>query len=193
MERVWRDYRDEAAGGLYDTAHARGDELGLLPSRAKPVQDSPTPSPNGVAGIVAARLHELTGEVRWRERGEELIGAFAGRAGELGLHAATYLLAVDWHRGERTHLAIVGPRGDPAAEAMHRAALAAFVPRRVVHRLTSEDADAARLPPALAGMLAAGEGARGYACTGTSCSAPAESAEAWRETLDGLHRPRVLD
>jgi uncharacterized protein YyaL (SSP411 family) len=187
MERVWRDYRDETAGGLFDTARVRGDELGLLPARAKPVQDTPTPSPNGVAGIVAARLHELTADDRWRERGEELIEAFAGRAGELGLHAATWLLAVDWHRSERTHLAIVGPRGDPLAEAMHRAALAVFVPRRAIHRLTPEEAGSARLPPALAGMLATTGGPRGYACTGTSCSAPAETLEAWRETLVG-HR-----
>ncbi|HEX6106325.1 MAG TPA: thioredoxin domain-containing protein [Gemmatimonadales bacterium] len=193
MERVWRDYRDDPGGGLFDTARGREGELGLLPARAKPVQDSPTPSPNGVAGIVVARLHELTGDERWRGRGEEQIEAFAGRAGELGLHAATYLLAVDWHRGERTHLAVVGPLEDPVAEAMHRAALAAFVPRCVVQRLTPEDASSAALPAALAGMLAVGGGARGYACTGTSCRRPAESLEEWRETLAALEQPRVLD
>ena len=191
MERVWRDYRDEESGGLFDTARGRDGELGLLPSRAKPVQDSPTPSPNGTAGIVVARLHELTGEERWRERGEELIAAFAGRAAELGLHAATYLLAVDWHRGERTHLAVVGAADDAGAAAMHRAALAAFVPRRVVHRLTPEAARDAALPPALAGMLAAARGARAYACTGTACSRPAESPDEWRETLAGLREPRA--
>ena len=193
MERVWRDYRDESAGGLFDTARLRGDEIGLLPARAKPVQDTPTPSPNGVASIVAARLHELTADERWRERGEELIEAFAGRAGELGLHAATYLIAVDWHQGERTHLAIVGPRNDPVADAMHRAALAAFVPRRAIHRVIPEAAGAARLPAALAGMVGVEGGARGYACTGTTCSAPANTLEQWHETLDGLRRARVLD
>ena len=194
MERVWREYRDESGGGLFDTARGRDSEPGLLPARAKPIQDTPTPSPNGVAGVVVARLHELTGDDRWRERGEELIAGFAGRAGELGLHAAAYLLAVDWHRGERTHLAVVGPRGEPLAEAMHAAALAAFVPRRVVQRLTPEEAGGAPLPPALAGMLAAaGIGVRGYACTGTVCGRPAESLEEWRAALEGLHRPRVLD
>ncbi|HUF35356.1 MAG TPA: thioredoxin domain-containing protein [Gemmatimonadales bacterium] len=194
MERVWREYLDESAGGLFDTARGRDGEPGLLPARAKPIQDTPTPSPNGVAGVVVARLHELTGDDRWRERGEELIAAFAGRAGELGLHAAAYLLAVDWHRGERTHLAVVGPRGDPLAESIHAAALAAFVPRRVVQRLTPEEAGGAPLPPALAGMLAAaGDGVRGYACTGTVCSRPARTLEEWRTALEGLPRPRVLD
>ena len=96
MDRVWRDYWDDERGGLFDVAKGREDGTGVAPARAKPVQDTPTPSPNGVAGIVAARLHELTGSPRWRERGSALVAAFAGRASELGLYAATYLLALDW-------------------------------------------------------------------------------------------------
>ncbi len=186
VDRVWRDYWDDANGGLFDTARGRGDETGLLPSRAKAVQDTPTPSPNGVAGIVCARLHELTGNERWRERGAALIEAFAGRASELGLYAATYLLALDWHVGSRTHLVIVGDADDETAAAMHRAALAAFIPRRVVQRLTRREAESRPLPPALAGMLAAATGTRGYACTGTTCSRPAETVEEWRATIDAL-------
>jgi uncharacterized protein len=44
MDRVWADYWDDGAGGLFDTARGRGSEPGLLPTRAKPVQDTPTPS-----------------------------------------------------------------------------------------------------------------------------------------------------
>jgi uncharacterized protein YyaL (SSP411 family) len=191
MDRVWADYWDESNGGLFDTARGRGDELGLLPARSKPVQDTPTPSPNGVAGIVSARLHELTGEARWRERGQALVRAFAGRSEALGLYAATYLLAVDWHLSPTTHLVVVGEPGDPVADRMHADALAAFIPRKVVRRLMPSEATTQALPPALAGMVAAGHAPRGYACTGTSCRAPAESAEAWRETLAQL-APELL-
>jgi uncharacterized protein YyaL (SSP411 family) len=186
MDRVWRDYWDESGGGLFDTALGREDEIGLLPSRAKPVQDAPTPSPNGVAGIVCARLHAFTGDPRWHDRGTALVEAFAGRASELGLYAATYLLALDWHVGMTTHLVVVGAPGDAAAETMHRKALAAFVPRRTVQRLTPEEAGSRTLPPALAGMLAASGGTRGYACTGMSCSAPAGTPEEWEATLQAL-------
>jgi uncharacterized protein YyaL (SSP411 family) len=186
MDRVWADYWDPEAGGLFDTARHRGPEQGLLPARAKPVQDAPTPSPNGVAGVVVARLHEHTGEARWRERGAALVGAFAGRAGELGLYASAYLLAVDWHLSPATHLVVVGEPGDPAADRMHADALATFVPRRVVRRLAPSDAAARSLPAAMAGMVAAGQAPRGYACTGTSCRAPAEAPEQWRATLADL-------
>ena len=46
MDRVWMDYWDGDGGGLWDTARGRGAEPGLLPARAKPIQDAPTPSPN---------------------------------------------------------------------------------------------------------------------------------------------------
>jgi uncharacterized protein YyaL (SSP411 family) len=70
---------------------------------------------------------------------------------------------------------------------MHRAALATYVPRRIVHRLS--DGTEARLPTPLAEMVraaAAGAAPRGYACTGTSCRMPAEGAEAWSALLAAL-------
>ncbi len=186
MDRVWQDYWDGDGGGLFDTARSGAPELGLLPARAKPVQDTPTPSPNGVAGVVCARLHQLTGASRWGERGNALVTAFAGRAGELGLYAAAYLLAADWHLNPVTHLVIVGPTGDPVADAMHRAALKGFLPRRVVQRLTPEEAARQTLPAALSAMLAAGSSTRAYACTGASCRPPAQDLESWRATLASL-------
>ena len=72
---------------------------------------------------------------------------------------------------------------------MHADALATFVPRRVVRRLSPSDTKGPSLPPAMAGMVAAGRAPRGYACTGTSCRAPADTEEAWRAMLDGLIPP----
>jgi uncharacterized protein YyaL (SSP411 family) len=190
MDRVWSDYWDGNSGGLFDTARGRPSEEGLLPARAKPVQDTPTPSPNGVAGIVCMRLHELTGDSRWKARSEELLRAFAGSARELGLYAATYLLAVDWHLNPATHLVVVGNPKDSAVRSMHEAALAGFVPRRLVQLLAPAEAGRRPLPLALSGMIAAGQAPRGYACTGNSCSQPAADPSAWEAILEAL-RPAV--
>jgi uncharacterized protein YyaL (SSP411 family) len=143
-----------------------------------------------VAGIVAARLREFTGAPRWEERALSLVRAFAGRAGELGLYASTYLTAVDWQLNPATHLVIVGESGDPVADRMHQAALSGFVPRRVVQRLAPDGLGTGTLPPALAGMISAGRAPCSYACTGTSCSPPAQDLEAWLSTLEAL-RPSV--
>jgi hypothetical protein len=185
MERVWRDYWDEGSGGFFDTARGRSGEEGLLPARVKPVQDTPTPSPNGVAGITLVRLHEFTGDARWRERAGALVAAFAGGALELGLHGSAFLLAMDWQLNPGTHLVVIGEERDETAAAMHRAALAGFAPRRVVQRLTPAEAEAGRLPAAIAGMLAAGSGTRGYVCVGTSCSLPVATREEWEQMLAG--------
>ncbi len=186
MDRVWSEYWDGDAGGLFDTARGRLGEEGLLPARAKPVQDTPTPSPNGVAGVVCVRLHELTGDARWKQRAEEVVRAFAGSARELGLYAATYLLAVDWYINPSTHLVVVGDPNDAAVRSMHQAALRGFVPRRAVQLLVPDEAANRPLPPALTGMMVAGQAPRGYACTGNSCSQPAEDPSAWEATLEAL-------
>jgi uncharacterized protein YyaL (SSP411 family) len=182
MERAWADYHDDANGGLFDTAI--GDSgAGLLPARAKPVQDSPAPSPNGVALVLCGRLEAHTGKSLWRERGNELARAFAGRATELGLYAATYLQGLDWLMHPPTHLVIVGSDTDPLADAMHRLALASWHPRRVVQRLAPDEATRGSLPAPLAGMLSAASGTRGYLCTGAACRAPALTEADWAAAL----------
>jgi uncharacterized protein YyaL (SSP411 family) len=132
------------------------------------------------------RLHELTGDARWRQRSEELVRAFAGSARELGLYAATYLLAVDWLLNPATHLVIVGEPTDAVVQSMHHAAMAGFVPRRIVQQLVPDEPANRPLPAALSGMVAAGSAPRGYACTGNTCSQPAEDVPAWEATLEAL-------
>jgi uncharacterized protein YyaL (SSP411 family) len=189
MDRVWRDYAD-ADGALFDTARDRGGE-GLLPARAKPVQDAPTPSGNGTAALVAARLHAITDDQRWDHRARALVAAFAGRAPELGFYAATYLMACDWLLNPPTHLIIVGPAGEPEADRMHARALATFAPRRVVQRITNPDAP---LPPAAAAMAAAAAGGlRAFVCRAASCGAPASTDGQWAEALAGFSAPPPQD
>jgi len=189
MARVWREYRDPEHGGLFDRSDgARGH--GLLPARLKPVEDTPTPSPNGVAGTVLARLAEFTGDSSWREHGAELLSAFARQDSPLGLHMAAYLSALDWHLSPATHLVVVGLADDPRAAAMHREALARYAPRRIVQRIRAEQVAHSALPPAVRGMVDRATFPAAYACRGDTCSPPATTESAWRETLLFL-RPEV--
>ena len=184
MDRVWQDYRDPGSGGLNDTADRTGP--GLLPTRATPIQDAPTPSPNGVAATCLARLYEHTQAPRWAERRDALLGAVAGAAPALGIYGATLLLAIDWAVQPAAHLVIVEGEGtgDAAvAEAMHRAALATWLPRRVVRRVRAVAFDPATAPPVLRAMVGAAHGTRGYVCVGTSCQPPATDLERWRAAL----------
>ncbi|HEX6643308.1 MAG TPA: thioredoxin domain-containing protein [Gemmatimonadales bacterium] len=182
LARAWADHEDAEAGGLFDTpAHRPGE--GLLPARAKPVQDSPTPSPNGVAAVAAFRLAEYKGSREWRERGEALVRAFGGSAPALGFHAATWLLAADWMLHPAAHVVVTGPAGDAEAGRMLLRALATFLPRRVVRRLR-RDESIDGLPPALAALMATGGGrTAGYLCIGAECRLPAPDDHAWAAVL----------
>ncbi|HWA41498.1 MAG TPA: hypothetical protein VG712_07820, partial [Gemmatimonadales bacterium] len=182
MERAWRDHHDPEGVGLFDIPVTAGGE-GMLPARAKPVQDTPTPSPNGVAALVAARLAHHLDSAAWHARHRELLGAFAGKAAELGLFGATFLQAMTWGLSPVTRLVIVGD--DAEADRMHRRALRTFIPRKVVTRLRPSADRPIRLPPYLRSMVD-GTAPRAYVCRGESCLAPASTDLEWDARLKEL-------
>ncbi len=192
MDRVWDDHWDTTDGGLFDVATGVSGE-GLLPTRAKPIQDAPTPSPNGTAGIVWARLFAVTAAPRHRDRRDALLRAFAGSAPSLGLHGATYFQAVDWALNPATHMVIVGETHHPAVSGLLDRAHAAALPRRVIQRLSPGGEATARFPEPMQAMLRAAGGSesapRAYACVGTRCLSPATTLVEWDRTLRALEDP----
>jgi len=154
---------DDAAGGYFDIARDRAGAA-YLATRGKPVQDAPTPSPNGVAALVLARLWAITDSPDWRAQLDRQLGAFAGAAGELSLHGATLLRAADWAVHPVTRIEVAGPPGDGPACAMHLLALQTYRPRKVVVR-TIAAAPAATV------------------CVGTTCSLPVQDPTRLAELL----------
>jgi uncharacterized protein YyaL (SSP411 family) len=157
---------------------------GLLTARAKPLQDNSAPAPNGVAGVVLGRLFELTRDPSWDEYRRRLLSAFATRSEELGLFAASYFQALDWAVSPVTHAVISGPAGDRVATAMHLAALATYLPRRVVVRVTPETRDRLAFGPELDPAVTDPRRVAGTICVGTRCLEPAFDPAAWAGRLD---------
>src|SRR5260370_7528639 len=91
----WERGHGDATGGYFDLAEKRdtggGGGRAYLATRAKPVQDAPTPSPNGVAALVLARLWALTDKADWRERLRRQIAAFPRTVHALSLFTSTLL------------------------------------------------------------------------------------------------------
>jgi len=153
----------DPAGGYFDIAATNAaaggtGDIAYLATRAKPVQDAPTPSPNGVAALVLARLWALTDDRQWRERLDRQLGTFAGSARALSLYGATLVRSVDWAVHPVTRIEVAGPRGDGPACAMHLLALQTYRPRKVVIRKIA-DAPAATV------------------CVDTTCSLPVATPE----------------
>src|SRR5216683_7420350 len=111
MRRALAQHWDEGAGGFFDIARDRAGAA-YLTTRAKPVQDSPTPSANGVAALVLARLWAITDQREWRDLLDRQLAAFAGGVSEQSLYGATLLAAMDWAVHPVTRIAVTGPAGD---------------------------------------------------------------------------------
>jgi uncharacterized protein YyaL (SSP411 family) len=154
---------DVAKGGFFDVAKEPGG-TGYLATPAKPIQDSPTPSANGVAALVLARLWALTDEPEWRRLLDRQLATFAGTAADLALYGATFLRALDWALHPVTRITVSGPGGEGPACAMHLRALQLYRPRKVVVR-------------------ARGERATATVCVGQTCSLPVSTPEALGDLL----------
>jgi uncharacterized protein YyaL (SSP411 family) len=152
-----RAHGDEG-GGFLDVARARAGSA-YLTTPAKPIQDAPTPSGNGLAALVLARLWALTDDAEWRRLLDGVLEAFAGAAEQLSLYGATFARAIDWAVHPVTRIEVSGPRGDGPACAMHLLALQTYRPRKVVVRRIAEQPSA-------------------VVCVGTTCSLPVATSAA---------------
>src|SRR5208283_3422561 len=144
------DAYDAAAGGFFDTGVAVGEKavLGILGTRRKPFQDSPTPAGNSAAAIALLRLHGYANDLSYRDKAEQTLEVYAGVAGQHGIFAATYGLAVVRFIRPHTQVVVVGK--DAAAMELYRAAVRPLGLSTAVLRLDADKVVAQNLPPALA-------------------------------------------
>ncbi len=170
---------DTAASGFYDTAAntaaGASPALGILGTRRKPFQDSPTPAGNSAAAIGLLRLHGYANDPAYREKSERTLECYAGLAGQHGIFAATFGLAVVRFLQPQTQVVVVGK--DEVADQLYRAAVAQWDLGKAVLRMTADQAVALNLPPALAETipnLPALRGGRSFAvlCSGFACQPP---------------------
>jgi len=147
---------DPMAGGFFDT---RGREatggassvptaLGILGTRRKPFQDSPTPAGNSAAAIALLRLHGYANDLSYRDKAGQTLEVYAGVAGQHGIFAATYGLAVVRFIQPHTQVVVVGK--DASAMELYRAAVRPLGLSTAVLRLDADKVVAQNLPPALA-------------------------------------------
>jgi uncharacterized protein YyaL (SSP411 family) len=179
---------DPANGGFFDTPISAGDTatLGLLGTRRKPFQDSPTPAGNSAAAIALSRLHSYTNDAAYREKAEQTLELYANVAGQHGIFAATYGLAVTHFVHPHAQVIVVG--SDEMAADLYRTATLPMSLNTAVLRLDASKAVALNLPPALAETipnLPALAGQRSFAvvCSGFACQAP---------VFDPLELTRIL-
>ncbi len=179
---------DPTSGGFFDSEPAAdGKSLGVLGTRRKPLQDSPTPAGNAMAAIALMRLFHYTGSTDYRDKAEQTLETFAGIAEQFGIFAATYGIAV-LHCLEAPAQVVVIAANDGKADALESAATAPFALTKTTLRLASNQAVAANLPPALADTIPnlpqlKSEKSFAVLCSGSSCQPPIFEPTELTETL----------
>ncbi len=200
-EAMVAGFFDAVDGGFFDTRAANGASnaasgektaLGILGTRRKPFQDSPTPAGNSAAAIALLRLHGYASDVSYRDKAEQTLEVYAGVAGQHGIFAATYGLAVVRFFQPHTQVVVVG--NDEAAAALYRVAVHPHGLNTAVLGLDADKVVAQNLPPALAETIpnlpALGE-RRSFAvvCSGFACQPPIFDQEELARALGSRARP----
>jgi uncharacterized protein YyaL (SSP411 family) len=182
VDRLDVDYLDAGQGGYFQISADASDVL----VRVKNAQDGPTPAGNGIMLEVLARLHLLTGDDRYRVRGDELLAAFSGEAARnAAVHAA--LLASTLWLDQPVQIVVIGKLGAPDTDALRQAALE--LPQAAATLLTVTAGE--RLPsghPA-AGKSAAAGRATAYVCRGQTCGLPITDPDQLVAALAPQHPP----
>ncbi|HLW86656.1 MAG TPA: thioredoxin domain-containing protein [Candidatus Sulfotelmatobacter sp.] len=172
---------DPTSGGFFDSEPPPdGKGLGVLSTRRKPLQDSPTPAGNPMAAIALVRLHHYTGQASYREKAEQTLETFAGVAEQFGIFAATYGIAVAHFLESPIQVLVFfgeGPAESTAAlhaVELQTAANTGFAFHKSTLRLTANEAVEKNLPPVLAATIPhlpqLNSGASfAVLCTGSTC------------------------
>lgn len=175
IEALEARFHDEVGGGYFFAAHD-GETLIV---RTKSGTDGSIPSGNGVAALTLLRLHDLTGEERYRERAEEILRLYHLSAIQNPFGYITLLEALErWSEGS-TEVIVVGDPG-PDTEALWRVAASRWIRHRTLVRVrpgSSELPAVARDRPQVDGRPTA------YVCRNFACSRPVHTADELAELL----------
>jgi hypothetical protein len=184
---------DATSGGFFDSEPAAdGMSLGVLATRRKPLQDSPTPAGNPMAAIALARLHHYTGDASYRDKAEQTLETFAGVAEQFGIFAATYGIAVVHLLESPVQVVVIAEDIDSTRD-LYAVAVAPFAFNKTTLRLAANQAVAENLPPVLAATIPnlpelksgkALSGSFAVQCSGMACQPPVKDAVELRRTLE---------
>ncbi len=181
---------DVTGGGFFDTEKSGETEkvLGVLGTRRKPFQDSPTPAGNSVAAIALLRLYAFTNQESYRDQAEQTIEVLGGLADRYGIFAATYGIAAVYFSQPQVQIVVVGD--GESADQLYAAAVKDFFFGKTVLGLETSQVTAQNLPAGLAEtipLLPAVKDGKTMAvvCSGFTCLPPISNPEELAEVLRG--------
>lgn len=188
---IGENFWDDQAGGLFDTSrrHAPQETPSLAIPR-KPVEDSPSPSANGVAALAFLKLYHLTWNESYRRTFESIIRGLLPQAQRMGgVFAGTYFLGLELFLHPPASIVIIPGGDEHAHQQLLDVAFSVFSPGKTV--LLVNDAHA-NLPDFLDSMVSrvrADDSAIAFVCRGTTCLPPVSDPRKLAEILRSASSP----
>ena len=169
-------FRDDTNGGYFQTAKEATDIL----VRPKNANDGPYPAGNGLMVTVLARLFDLTGDDRYRQRADELVRVFAGAASKNpALHAT---LLNGFAMLDRPVQIVLTGDATPALAVLKETALAAAIPGATVQTVEANQILPEGHPASGKGML--DQKPTAYICIAQACRLPITDPTELKEQLN---------
>jgi uncharacterized protein YyaL (SSP411 family) len=171
MEKQKEIFGDREQGGFFNSADSQSD----LVMRMKEDYDGAEPSGNSVALLNLLRLAQLTDRDDFRGAAERLLAAFAPRLSAVPVALPYMLAACEFRAGHPRQIVLVGEDPHPLSRALNQR----FVPFKVVHGVTSDDArrQLAAWVPAIADMTGLEHGVTAYVCRNYTCQLPVNGVD----------------
>jgi hypothetical protein len=174
-------YLDEQTGGYYLTA-ADGEALLV---REKPIYDRAVPSGNSVAANNLLRLHDFTGDPKWRRRAERLFASLAFQVTRSPTGFPLLLVALDRYYDTALEVALIAPASREEAGALSQRLRRSFVPNKVFTVLTNTEASQQEATiPWLEAKRAMGGKSTAYVCERGRCDLPTSKPNVFQKQLD---------
>jgi len=162
---------DNEYGGYFDVVPDKS-ATGYLGIVEMPVQDSPVPGANAVAGYVLSRLYFYTGKGVYYTQAETLLERFAAEVKSYGVFAGMYGIAANGILHYPLRIVVY----DAGTSALWKTAIRAKHPGDLLHHITDAGTDESAVIPDFAReMLKAmpeGTSACALICTDTECTKP---------------------
>jgi uncharacterized protein YyaL (SSP411 family) len=169
VSQVLDRYLDEEAGLLFDTPHD-GEALIVRP---RELSDGAVPSGNSLAAELLLRAGRLLGDEDCVRVTERIMRSLAGSMTRFPIGFGRMLSTLCLLNTSPVEIALIGTPGTDAFAALHRTALAPFLPERV---LAGSSAATLGLP-ILVDRPTQPDGPVAYVCRRFTCSAPLSGPE----------------
>ncbi len=171
------DLFTDNCGGLFDT----GKDAEKILTRGRILQDGATPSGNGTAAMILARLGLLTGREDLRLQAEQILQSNAGVINRYPTAFSVSLLAASYLGRNASTLVIAGNESN-CNEFLH-AARSNYHPTMEIMVIDGNRDELERIAPIIRGKETKQNQATAWLCQNRSCREPATSPEQLAELL----------